>query len=87
MLNVEIKGDFNTSCNTVRYLGMDVLIRRERGNLELSVRPAKLERWVQKVVADEDSCRNYASIVGKILFYAALRNQNLQCSELGQEGI
>ena len=87
LLNVEIKGDFNASCNAVRYLGMDILIRRENGDLVLAVRPVKLDKWRQKTIEEDDSCRNHASIVGKILFYASLLNPNLQCSELGQQGI
>jgi hypothetical protein len=87
-LNVEIKGVVNSSINQVIYLGMDIIIKpTEAGQAEVMVRPSKIEKWAESRLEAEDSCRHYASFVGRAMFMASLVHPNLQLSSIGQRAV
>jgi hypothetical protein len=86
-LNVEIKGQLNRSIDQVTYLGMQVVIARSEGKPVLQVHPSKLEKWGQTTLKDEDTCRTYASFVGRVLFFASLEHPNLRLSTIGKAGL
>jgi hypothetical protein len=86
-LNVEIKGKINRSTDKVTYLGMQVAIARSDTKPVLHVYPSKLDKWSQTILKDEDTCRAYASFVGRVLFFASLEHPNLRMSTIGKAGL
>jgi hypothetical protein len=86
-LNVEIKGQINRSTDSVTYLGMKINVDRSRRRPVFRVYPSKLDKWAESKIQDIDSCRGYASFVGRILFFASLEHPNLRLSSIGQSGL
>jgi hypothetical protein len=88
VLNVEIKGEINRSIDHVRYLGMDINIDRpDRYNFVIQVTPTKLDKWRKVDLNENDTCRAYASFVGRVMFVASLADPNLRRTRLGRIAI
>jgi hypothetical protein len=86
-LNVEIKGELHRSVDNVKYLGMEIVICRDAGKPHMLITPAKVDKWATSELKSQDTCRNYASFVGRVLFVASLRDPNLRRTPLGKIGI
>jgi hypothetical protein len=86
-LNVEIKGELHRTVDKVKYLGMEIVIRRDVGKPHMLITPAKIDKWAETELRPQDTCRKYASFVGRVLFVASLKDPNLRRTPLGRIGI